>query len=455
VCAPGEVIHLKNGRKIWADQVRDTGTRLEYDVGEDSYAIPKSSVDHVESGGTPPQIGAAPSRGQDLPDFSPNASLKSEAALSERIVRDGKLDLDALSALEAEGNPAATATGYFIAGKYQFEHGDISRSQSFLETALRFDAENPTILTYYAAALLRKGEAASALSYAERAVRIAPDAPDALDVLGYAQYASGHSAEAIQSWKNSLAVRPDATVQQYLNKAQREANAEANFSQNESSHFSLRYEGKESSDQLRQQILSALESDYDDLVRDLGVEPRNISVELYTGQAFFDVTQAPSWTGAVNDGKLRIPVEGLSSVTPELAHVLKHELAHSFIRQVSAGRCPQWLNEGVAQILEPKSVASNGHMLARLFQSGQAIPFNVLEGSFMNLSTIQAEVAYAESLAATEYINDTYGMSDVRRILERLGQGSSTEAALRTTIHSDYGQLQDEVGKYLAEKYGN
>jgi hypothetical protein len=46
-------------------------------------------------------------------------------------------------------------------------------------------------------------------------------------------------------------------------------------------------------------------------------------------------------------------------------------------------------------------------------------------------------------------------MSDLQRILERLGQGSSTEAALRATIHSDYGQLEVEVGKYLIGKYGN
>ena len=62
---------------------------------------------------------------------------------------------------------------------------------------------------------------------------------------------------------------------------------------------------------------AALESDYDDLARDLGNPPRdNILVTLYTEQAFFDVTHAPSWSGAINDGKLRIPVSGLSSMTP-------------------------------------------------------------------------------------------------------------------------------------------
>jgi hypothetical protein len=134
--------------------------------------------------------------------------------------------------------------------------------------------------------------------------------------------------------------------------------------------------------------------------------------------------------------------------------VLKHELAHSFINQLSGGRCPQWLNEGLAQILEPKSVSSRGRRLAQLFQGQHEIPYNALEGGFMRFSGLEALLAYDESLAAVEYINDTYGMSDLRRILERLGQGSSSESALRATIHSDYGQLESEVGKYLASKYG-
>jgi hypothetical protein len=191
-------------------------------------------------------------------------------------------------------------------------------------------------------------------------------------------------------------------------------------------------------------------------VRDLGNPPRdNILVTLYTEQAFFDVTHAPTWSGAMNDGKLRIPVSGLSSVTPELARVLKHELAHSFITQLSGGRCPPWLHEGIAQLLEPKSLGGDGHQLAVLFKMQQNIPLNALEGSFMNFSGAQAYVAYAESLAAVSYINDSYGMSDIQRILERLSQGNSTEAALRATIHSDYGQLQDDLAKYLADKYGD
>ncbi len=142
-------------------------------------------------------------------------------------------------------------------------------------------------------------------------------------------------------------------------------------------------------------------------------------------------------------------------MTPELAHVLKHELAHSFVTQISGGRCPMWLHEGIAQFLEPRSLSGQGRQLSQLFQAQKEIPLNALEGSFMNFSGAQAYVAYAESLAAVSYINDSYGMSDIQRILQRLAEGNSTESALRATIRVDYGQMQTDMARYLADRFGN
>ncbi|MGC2329085.1 MAG: tetratricopeptide repeat protein [Candidatus Sulfotelmatobacter sp.] len=455
--ARADTICLKNGHKILVDHVRENGNRYEYEIGDNSFAIPKSSVDHVEAGGMPAgSSGPGGASIADLPSFTPPDSLANEGDLVAKIVREGKIDTDALSALEGKGNAELSATANFIAGKFEFERGNANQSKRYFENALRFQPENSTILIYYAALLVRAGNAAQALPYAQRAVRAAPDSPDAYTMLGYAQFASDHTKDAVASWKHSLALRPDATVQQFLAKATREENAESDFAQRESSHFVLKYEGKQTSEAFRGQILAALESDYDDLSRDLGTPPHDsILVTLYTEQAFFDVTQAPSWSGAINDGKLRIPVSGLSSLTPELARVLKHELAHSFINQLSAGRCPPWLHEGIAQLLEPKSLGGSGHQLAQLFKAQRNIPLNMLEASFQSLSGSQAYLAYAESLAAVSYINDTDGMGDIQRILQALSQGSSTEAALRSTIHSDYGQLEADLTKYLSDKYGD
>ncbi len=185
-----------------------------------------------------------------------------------------------------------------------------------------------------------------------------------------------HTPDAIRSWKKSLTLRPDATVSEYLARAERESTAESNFSQRESSHFNLHFEGKRHvGEHFAATCWRHSTPNMTTWSRDLGYSPRNtIAVTLYTQQAFFDVTRAPSWSGAINDGKLRIPVSGMNSVTPDLARVLKHELTHSFVSQMSGNRCPTWLNEGIAQIEEGKSSASFGHQMAQLLARATRFP---------------------------------------------------------------------------------
>ncbi len=244
--APADVIHLKNGRTIWADNVRELKSRedpnkdrIEYDVGEDTYAIPKSSVERIDSGGSAPArsgSGAAAA----VPDIAPPApTFTHEGDVTEKIIRDGKVDPEALAAVVQEGNAELSATGYFLAGKHESEHGNFPQAKRYYESALHFQPDNATLLIYYAATLMRTGESAQALPYAEHAARIAPDSPDALAMLGFVQFAIDRTPDAVRSWKKSLALRPDATVTKYLERAERESKAESDFSQRESMHFSL------------------------------------------------------------------------------------------------------------------------------------------------------------------------------------------------------------------------
>ena len=117
--ASADTICLKNGRKILVDHVRENGSRYEYEIGESSFAIPKSSVDHIETGGMPASSTAAGGASvADLPAFAPADSLANEGDLVAKIIREGKVDTDALSALEGKGNAELSATANFIAGKF-------------------------------------------------------------------------------------------------------------------------------------------------------------------------------------------------------------------------------------------------------------------------------------------------------------------------------------------------
>ena len=113
VCASAEVIHLKNGRTIWADHVRDTGTHIEYDLGDNTYSIPKSLVDRIDAGGSPP--GYASSEGSakpahDLPEFAPADNFKNDPTLigktaSHGCVRLTNWDAAALGRAVKKGTP--------------------------------------------------------------------------------------------------------------------------------------------------------------------------------------------------------------------------------------------------------------------------------------------------------------------------------------------------------------
>jgi tetratricopeptide (TPR) repeat protein len=322
-------------------------------------------------------------------------------------------------------------------------------------TALTYAPENPLLLMNAAYLHLRRSEYKQALDYLERAQRVAPENPDVPKLAGWAYYGLNKLDQAVREWQRSLALRPDAEVRAALDKALRDKQEEENYRENESSHFTLRYSGA-AEPALAREILRALETHFSAIESELNyTPPEPIGVILYTQQAFADITRAPGWAGALNDGRIRVPVQGLTQLTPELSRVLKHELTHSFVRQKTRAAAPTWVQEGLAQWMEGKRSGGNAAFLLKICDAKQAMSLGDLEGSWMRLPNEVAGYAYAWALANMEYIVQVNGMSDVERILERLAAGSTTEAALREVLHSDYNDLMQSTAEYLRKTYGN
>jgi hypothetical protein len=452
-----DTIVLKSGTRIIVDSARERNGRVEYTVGDNTLTVPKSIVARIESG--PPA--SSPSGAEKPAQFSPqelpamHETMEFAEDLPGRVIHGGHVDSAALKEIERQNVAGEAAAAFAIAAQFEEGRSNYSGAALYWQSALHFLPEHPVLLESYAAVLLRLGRYSEALGYAQRSARTSPQSALALHLLGFAEYKNDHNREAITALKKSLSLRSDDKVQQLLDHIERESKTEADFRQQESSHFTLRFEGSQTKDALRQQIIDALEESYRQLQNDLGAAPKNIYVSLYTDEAFFDVTQAPAWSAALNDGKIRIPVSGIDSVTPELARILRHELTHSFVAQIAHGRAPQWLNEGVAELEQGATTSSFGTRLSSLYSTGHQVPLNMLEGNFDGLDRAEALVAYAESLAMVEYIRNTYGMSDIARILQRLGEGQSIETALRSTIHGGYKELDSELTTYLRRNYGS
>jgi tetratricopeptide (TPR) repeat protein len=451
-----DTIVLKNGDRIQADFAKERNGRVEYTIGDNTMTIPKSIVVRIEKGPViPPSPAPATSAAGNIEAPPVHQEMVTSGDLVARVIRNGAVDTAALRMIESENNAVQSASANSIAANFEEKRRNYSAAARYLQAALVFLPDHGVLLENYAAVLLKLGKLEEALFRAQLAVRASPQSADAFLLLGFAYYKNDHDREAIAALKRSLQLRPDEWTRQLLDKVERESRTEADFRQQESSHFTLRYEGAQAADTLRTQVLDTLESDYRDLSNHLGVTPKNIYVSLYTDEAFFDVTHAAGWTAALNDGKIRIPISGVTEVTQEMSQVLRHELTHSFVAQITHNHAPSWLNEGIAQLEQGMTTGDIGPRLAALYASGRQIPLNQLEGEFQGYSSVEASVAYAESLAAAEYIHATYGMSDLARLLQRLGEGQSVESALRSTIHAGYAELEVEMTNYLKKNYGS
>ncbi len=478
-----DTLYLKNGMYIVVSRATEKGGEIEYWVGSTRYTISKDLVAKIEPGNGPSpstHFAAPVQRGvpavRDLSRREEGASTGKTghdklqlpapsgpkqhepywAALRTRIMQGDRVNEMKLAEIELDNDARVTSNAYFLAGVTEMQGGDPGKASIYFENALRATPEQANLLEWHAIALSTLGKYGEAVHELERATALEPNSAHLLQLLGLAQYDGDRTSEAVAAWKRAMEISPDPYTERLLRKAEREQAVEERSRSRQSAHFTLHYQGDATAADLQQQLLATLEEAYRDLASQLGYQPgENIIVILYTQREFADITQAPSWAGAINDGKLRIPIGGITAVNPELERILKHELTHSFLRSLAGGRCPTWLNEGLAELMEPRRSSPYASRLGDLFQQRKAIPFSVLEGSFIRFSDMQAQVAYAESLSGVEYLRDRYGMGEVMRMLRNIGSGTEPEMALRQSTGMDYSAFAQRVGEYLTKASEN
>jgi tetratricopeptide (TPR) repeat protein len=456
-----DTIILKNGRRIVAENVTEDAEHVTYQTPAGQMSIPKSIVVRIEhddftyssasSAGGPsaqPPISA--------PQIEPVPGYEEVAALA---VHGDSIDFAYLGKLETDarsGSPLAVAkvaAAHHAAAQFLLGKGETDAAIEQYRQALVFAPDNVGVLLNLAVLYLRKSQFTQALDPLERARRAAPDSADVAKLTGWAYYGANKMDLAIAEWKRAEKLRPDPEVEQALEKAERDKAEEESYREGETAHFDLKYNGSATPD-LARGILRTLEDDFRDLESQLDyTPPEQIGVILYTEQSFADITRAPGWVGALNDGRLRIPVQGLRQVTPELARVLKHELTHSFVGQKSHGRAPTWLQEGIAQWMEGRRSSNDAGALVDAAGQGITSQLAAMDGSWMGLTGNSAAFAYAWSLAVVESIIDAGGISDISRLLDRIASAPSTEAALQETLHLNYDDLSQQTIAYLKRAY--
>ena len=256
-----------------------------------------------------------------------------------------------------------------------------------------------------------------------------PDNERAMQLMGEAAMQAGHVDEAIEWWEKCLAVSPSTALQTRLDRARRLRSAEEGFQRSDAAHFSMKFDGDQASPDLAREILSYLEDSLSELSSRFAQYPEGvIQVTLYSKQAFQGATESPDWVGGLFDGQIRMPIGGLSHLTPQVRRVLMHELTHCVVTSKSHGNAPQWIQEGIAQVCEGKSDAATRSAL----RQGYAAP-----GGTVNAG----EFSYPRALSQVEFFLHTWSDSHFNDLLDHLGRGADIDAALRAVTGLSYDEF--------------
>ena len=193
-------------------------------------------------------------------------------------------------------------------------HTDARRE--LLEEGLALE-EDRDLLSALGIARVRQGDWARRGTRARaRRRRSARRDPYTLIALGKIYRQQGEREAAVEMFhraRESGAARPRLPGRCWR-ALERELDAEWDFAEMRSPHFQIAFAGgeRESNAAAQRRVAHGLEDAYFHVGRKLDLYPgERVPVVLYPSEDFHDVTQTPSWTGGVYDGRIKLPSRGV------------------------------------------------------------------------------------------------------------------------------------------------
>ncbi len=334
-------------------------------------------------------------------------------------------------------------------GVHELQSGNVEKARQLFAEALGFGKE-PEVLTGLGIATLRAGDPGLARGYLEEAVQMGAADGGTLLALAEVYEGSNDRVRALEMLQRAReAGVPAGVLDDRIQRLSREVDAEWDFTEEKSRNFEIRFDAQENRAAARI-VLRSLEAAYVSVGRKFDYYPRQpTSVVLYAEEDFHDITQTPRWAGAAYDGRIKLPVRGLSDDSDALDRIVRHEYAHSIIAALSRGRCPAWLNEGLAIWSEETWPGERRDWAMQQIAGQRLFTLAELADTFIHLSDRRAPVAYAQSYLITAAIIDRYDARKIPRLLAALGEGQSIDTAFATVYPVDLASVERSLDNEL------
>jgi tetratricopeptide (TPR) repeat protein len=279
---------------------------------------------------------------------------------------------------------------------------------------------------------------------ARELLALAPGDGEAIRALAYALVRQDRSPEAVELLTGALEGHDDPATRALLARIRGDNAVEAGLGRQNLAHFHVRYSGAAHEDAGRL-VLRVLDRHYATLVSTFAHEPAaQISVVLLSEESYYTATGAPAWAGGHYDsfdGRVRIPIGGLSGAPPDLDEVVLHELTHAFVAEISAGVAPRDLHEGLAQFVQGRrSAALLGDPGLRALAEGR---IGGVEGFYLSA------LAFVEELLAER------GQGGINDLLTAMARTRSVDEAARQVYGKDWGSLRSDWQARFRRRYAN
>jgi hypothetical protein len=193
-----------------------------------------------------------------------------------------------------------------------------------------------------------------------------------------------------------------------------------------------------------------------DVERILKYEPQErITLLLVPKSKFVHVLKSPVWSaGTYRNYEITLPFEDGSRAkiedTEKLDRILRHEYAHALIMEQSINKCPLWLNEGLAQMVEGNAPFGLALYFKNWLKTNKPLSIRELSLTPMNLGDQAATIFYAQSLFMTKYLVKKYGMLKIRFFLQNLNNSASPEEIFRSTFYIKPEKFDTDIARALA-----
>ena len=197
--------------------------------------------------------------------------------------------------------------------------------------------------------------------------------------------------------------------------------------------------------QAASEVLQQAEDDYARIADQLGYARREsfwlwehrVHIFLYRDRAeFVRSTGAPGWA-AGKASQRRREISGFEGSGGFASSVLPHEIAHLVFRDFVGftGEVPLWLDEGVAQWVQPPERSGTLRSVKDLAARGLILPLQDLLA--MDVRTVRdielAQRFYAESVSLVGYLVEQGGAEKFAKLCRQLRDGKSMDDALKFT----------------------